>query len=211
MSRITTRATSAVVALVVGLAMSLAMSSASTASTGSKAGSATTTTSSRLVVHNGVGSLRSRIVGTTSKGQRVTGTFVPLHVVKRHGQVKVRGLVQGVVHHANGSTSSFAAMRSIRLQSVNGTPASAGRLAAAAAPSCAILHLVLGPLDLNLLGLTVHLDRVVLNIDAVPGAGNLLGNLLCSVAGLLDGGLGGQLGTLTSLLNRILGLLNLSL
>jgi len=70
---------------------------------------------------------------------------------------------------------------------------------------------VLGPLDLNLLGLTVHLDRVVLNIDAVPGAGNLLGNLLCSVAGLLDGGLGGQLGTLTSLLNRILALLNLSL
>jgi hypothetical protein len=51
-----------------------------------------------------------------------------------------------------------------------------------------ILNLVFGPLDLNLLGLQVHLDRVVLNITAQPGAGNLLGNLLCAVAGLLNGG-----------------------
>ena len=50
-----------------------------------------------------------------------------------------------------------------------------------------MLNLVLGPLDLNLLGLEVHLDKVVLDIIAVTGAGNLLGNLLCAVAGLLDG------------------------
>jgi len=30
--------------------------------------------------------------------------------------------------------------------------------------SCRILHLELGPLDLDLLGLVVHLDRVVLDI-----------------------------------------------
>lgn len=53
--------------------------------------------------------------------------------------------------------------------------------------SCEVLNLVLGPLDLDLLGLVIHLDRVVLNITAVPGAGNLLGSLLCAVAGLLDG------------------------
>ena len=76
------------------------------------------------------------------------------------------------------------------------------------------MDLVLAPLDLNLLGLKVHLDRVVLNIVAESGAGNLLGNLLCAVTGLLDGGLlggllGGQLGQVTTLLNRILGLLRL--
>src|SRR4051812_9635300 len=59
--------------------------------------------------------------------------------------------------------------------------------AAATTGTCEILNLVLGPLDLNLLGLQVHLNQVVLNITAVPGAGNLLGNLLCAVAGLLDG------------------------
>jgi hypothetical protein len=63
--------------------------------------------------------------------------------------------------------------------------------------TCPILHLELGPLDLDLLGLQVHLDRVVLDVTAVPGPGNLLGNLLCAIAGLLDGvDLGGVLGNL---------------
>ena len=78
----------------------------------------------------------------------------------------------------------------------------------ALAATCDILHLNLGPLDLDLLGLVVHLDKVVLDIVAQSGAGNLLGNLLCSVAGLLDGGLGGLLGQLSDLLNQILGILN---
>ena len=71
---------------------------------------------------------------------------------------------------------------------------------------------MLGPLDLDLLGLQVHLDKVVLDITAVPGAGNLLGNLLCAVAGLLDGGpLAGLLGQLNSLLQQILDALNLGI
>ena len=78
-----------------------------------------------------------------------------------------------------------------------------------AAASCEILDLVLGPLDLNLLGLEVHLDQVHLNITAVPGPGNLLGNLLCAVAGLLDGPIGtnGILNQIANLLNQILGAL----
>ena len=52
--------------------------------------------------------------------------------------------------------------------------------------TCQILDLTLGPLDLNLLGLMVHLDTVHLNITAQSGPGNLLGNLLCGVAHLLD-------------------------
>jgi hypothetical protein len=62
---------------------------------------------------------------------------------------------------------------------------------------CPILHLELGPLDLNLLGLRVQLNQVVLDITAIPGPGNLLGNLLCAIAGLLDGvDLGSTLGRL---------------
>jgi hypothetical protein len=49
---------------------------------------------------------------------------------------------------------------------------------------------------------------VVLNITAVPGAGNLLGNLLCAILGLLDGtGIGGLSGILVNILNAILGIL----
>ena len=52
--------------------------------------------------------------------------------------------------------------------------------------TCDILLLELGPLDLNLLGLVIHLDQVVLDIVAETGAGNLLGNLLCALTSLLD-------------------------
>jgi hypothetical protein len=69
--------------------------------------------------------------------------------------------------------------------------------------SCRILHLELGPLDLNLLGLRIQLNRVVLDITAERGPGNLLGNLLCAVAGLLNGN---PTAGLVALLNRILGI-----
>ena len=53
--------------------------------------------------------------------------------------------------------------------------------------NCPVLHLELGPVDLDLLGLRVQLNQVVLDVDSVPEPGNLLGNLLCAVAHLLDG------------------------
>ena len=65
--------------------------------------------------------------------------------------------------------------------------------------TCNILHLELGPLDLNLAGLLVHLDKVVLNIDANL-AGGLLGQLL---GGLLCANNVGQL--LVNVLNQVLG------
>lgn len=73
--------------------------------------------------------------------------------------------------------------------------------------SCQILHLDLAPLDLNLLGLQVHLNEVVLDITAQQGSGNLLGNLLCAVTHLLDNP--NALSGVTALLNQILGALNL--
>jgi len=59
------------------------------------------------------------------------------------------------------------------------------------------------------LGLVVDLNQVELNITAEPGPGNLLGNLLCAVAGLLDGPgpLNNLLNGIATLLNRILGAL----
>ena len=88
---------------------------------------------------------------------------------------------------------------------VNTGGAATAKAAAAKAVSCDILHLELGPLDLDLLGLVVHLDQVVLDISAVPGAGNLLGNLLCAVTNLLNGT--GTLLQIANLLNQILELL----
>ena len=51
----------------------------------------------------------------------------------------------------------------------------------AAAPSCQVLDLVLGPLDLNLLGLEVDLNQIHLNVTANPNGG-VLGSLFCQLA-----------------------------
>ena len=53
--------------------------------------------------------------------------------------------------------------------------------------ACPILNLELGPIDLNLLGLRVETSPICLDLIAVPGGG-LLGDLLCAVANLLQGG-----------------------
>jgi hypothetical protein len=63
-----------------------------------------------------------------------------------------------------------------------------GASAAQAVPSCRVLNLILGPLDLNLLGLVVQLygpDRnspVTLTITSFPGQG-VLGDLFCGLSG----------------------------
>lgn len=72
--------------------------------------------------------------------------------------------------------------------------------------TCAILHRELGPLDLNLLGLIVHLNKVVLDITAQPGPGNLLGNLLCAIANLLNSR--SPLDILSDALNGLLRVIN---
>jgi hypothetical protein len=52
---------------------------------------------------------------------------------------------------------------------------------ASQAPTCPVLDLVLGPLDLDLLGLVVELNRVHLTIVAIPGGG-VLGNIFCGLS-----------------------------
>ena len=203
-----------VVGVVLLLTTSLAalaggVASARSVSTSAATAPAAAAPAADVIAHNAKGRMRSKIVGATENGRSVTGTFIPLRFRAKDGKVRVRGLVNGVVHNENGSTSTFSVVRSFRLKNVNGVPATNARLGGGG--DCDILRLVLGPLDLDLLGLQVHLDRVVLTVIASPGPGNLLGNLLCEVVGLLDGGLGGQLGELTRLLNRILGVLRLGL
>jgi hypothetical protein len=127
------------------------------------------------------------------------GTFTPQKFSVVNGVLEATGVLKGTLTDANGST----------LGTVNQTVTdSVNTSAVANAPvACNVLNLVLGPLNLNLLGLVVTLNQVHLVITAVPGAGNLLGNLLCGVANLLNGG--GSLGSLSALLNSLLAALGL--
>jgi hypothetical protein len=121
-------------------------------------------------------------------GATFTGTFQLQKFATEQGQLVANGILTGVVTTATGVTTSV--VRTVSLPAAVGTT------------TCEILHLDLGPLSLDLLGLQIDLSRIVLDITAQAGAGNLLGNLLCAVTNLLNDPTG-----LSRLLNSILDLL----
>ena len=154
--------------------------------------------------------------GTTAAGLPVRAVFIPKSFRQVNGVMRARGVLQGKIVRPGPDQKFRKTGVVMKVRSVDGHPVAAPASARAAAfpptppaGACNVLNLVLAPLDLNILGLQVHLNRVVLNIVAQTGAGQLLGNLLCFVAGLLDGGspLSDLLGRVTGLLNRILGAL----
>lgn len=128
-------------------------------------------------------------INFSSPNGTFTGVFGLTRFVIRNGQLAAVGTLTGTVTNAAGQTvGAIAQTITLSLININAT--------------CDILHLELGPIDLNLLGLVVHVDKIVIDIDAQSGAGNLLGNLLCAVANLLNGN--GPLSQLVNLLNQIL-------
>jgi hypothetical protein len=145
--------------------------------------------------------------GSFGKFGQVTGHFKPLRSFVRNGKTVVQGDLMATMRRSNGQLVGRVTRHDV-IMPVHASGAHTSRTAAAAA-SCSVLHLVLGPLNLNLLGLAVHLNRVVLDITAIPGAGNLLGNLLCAVVNLLNNTSPtlADLYKLSSLLSQIIGLM----
>lgn len=127
------------------------------------------------------------VVGTVTGGGTLNAVFSITRFAVQNNQIVAVGTLSGTLTDASGVVRSF-------IQNVT--------LPVTAHATCEILHLELGPLDLNILGLMVHLDKVVLDITAQSGPGNLLGNLLCAVTNLLNNG--GALSQIVNLLNQIL-------
>jgi hypothetical protein len=124
-------------------------------------------------------------------GGTFTGTISQIQFVNQQGQLALQGLVNGTLSTAAGAIPVVNQLVTL--------PVTSG----AANGTCTILDLTIQPIDLNLLGLMVHTDTIHLTITAQQGPGNLLGNLLCGVANLLNGSGGGGL---AHLLNNVLGL-----
>ena len=109
----------------------------------------------------------------------------------------------------NGKTKRVSKKNVVMPAAVTGaaSPANAAQLPPLpAGPSCKILSLDLGPINLNLLGLVVRTNLIQVRIDAVQGPNNLLGNLLCAITGLLNPT--GALGQLTGAINNLAAALN---
>ena len=190
--------TAATVAVAVGLT-----ATASSAATTTTAGHSSRAAASAPAASPG--SLTSTVAGTFKNADGTgtfAGTFTPSKFSVVNGVLEATGLLKGTLTDANGTKLGTVSQTATIPFNTN-----AKTNAAAAPAACGILDLTLGPLNLNLLGLVVTLNQVHLVITAVPGAGNLLGNLLCAVAGLLNGG--GALSSISALLNQILAALGL--
>lgn len=131
-------------------------------------------------------------LNVTQGALQFVGNLNILRFVNQGGQLVAVGNVVGTLTNTATGVVTPILQTFSQVVSIIGTPQA----------SCQILHLELGPLDLNLLGLMVHLDKIVLDITAQPGPGNLLGNLLCAIANLLNNN--GPLGAIANLLNQLL-------
>lgn len=143
------------------------------------------------------------------------GTLFIHKFVKAGDGINAVGTISGVLTDSTGLARTVATQATLPLDLAQSGAGQSGEDAASAScadftiaqAACDILHLRLGPLDLDLLGLIVHLDQVVLDITAQPGGG-LLGDLLCAIANLLGGGgVTAALGQITTLLNQVLSIL----
>jgi hypothetical protein len=143
-------------------------------------------------------------VVSTSPAATFTGTFTLTRFVDTQDGVAAVGLLTGVATPTGGTPTSIVQTVVVpaEVEMLTSAPGDVGTQQIGPT-ACGILHLDLGPLFLDLLGLQVDLSRVVLDIAAQRGAGNLLGNLLCAILGLLDGTGGG----LAPVLNQVLGIL----
>jgi hypothetical protein len=165
------------------------------------AGGTSTEDKGATVAHTKAGTLTAPVTGTTDDGRTVTGTFTPRKFQAVNNELVAKGTLEGTITGGDKAPRTFHRSVTMPVEDVVTGAPSGGQ----AVGTCDILNLVLGPLDLNILGLEIHLDTVVLDIVANP-AGGLLGDLLCAVANLLDGagGLGGVIG---NLLNQLIGFL----
>jgi len=142
---------------------------------------------------------RVAVTGTAKNGKKFKGTYTINRFVSRSGKVFAVGTLTGKLKHRH------VTRRGVRIPVSSFGDTGSAQSAQAV---CRVLSLVLGPLDLNLLGLRVQLNQLNLLVTAIPSTlpgGGLLGDLLCGITNLLNPtGLTG--GNLAAVLNSLLAL-----
>lgn len=142
------------------------------------------------------------VSGAAKNGKQFTGTYGIQRFVVKNGKAYAYGTLKGKLKGRHVTRSGVLMPASL----TGATGARAAQLA------CPILHLVIAPIDLNLLGLRVRLgggtdfsQPIVLDLTAYQGQG-LLGDLLCGVSNLLNQN--GLLTQLTGQVQQLVGTLN---
>jgi hypothetical protein len=155
-----------------------------------------------------------QVHGAAKGGKKFTGSYAIQHFTVRNNKVYAVGTLTGTLkgRHVSRSNVQLPA----KLVAPSSTQTSHKSTRQAAGGSCTILHLVLGPINLDLLGLNVTLgggtvtpgspatQPITLNITGDPNGG-LLGSLLCGLDNAIggSGGTGGILSQLSTQLNQL--------
>jgi hypothetical protein len=98
-------------------------------------------------------------VATPAKAKRAARTLT--RRLKAHTIMRVRATIYAPSHRV-GATARASSPQGVQQEA-----------------ECEVLHLVLGPVHLDLLGLVVDLNKIILDLKAIPGT--LLGNIFCQL------------------------------
>jgi hypothetical protein len=161
------------------------------------------------------------ITGAAAGGIRFSGTVAVQRFVQRNGEVFAIGAVSGTVsgptgtigtslvlpvsfpvHVGDGATAR--AERGGIHPAAFSAPGHGARLILAQASTCGVLHLDLGAVDLNLLGLVVTTTPVTIDING--DTAGPVGNLVCAALATVNNVVG-LVNVLNSLLSLVTGLL----
>src|SRR3954469_10421020 len=184
------------------------------AAIGAPAAGAATTSNGGLPAATDAGPLYTMpMTGVAKNGKKFTGTYGIYKFVVKDGKVWADGTLKGKFAGSSKHVKRGNVMMPVQDLTGDSNTAQTSQ----AGGSCTVLHLVLGPITLNLLGLHVTLgggqqanQPIVLDITAQQGGG-LLGDPPCGLANALApptlGQLGTQLQQLAATLTAIAGLL----
>ena len=120
-----------------------------------------------------------KMTGTAKNGKKFNGTYTVKRFTHSGSKLYAVGTLKGRLKGRRVTKNN------VRIPASLARPASAAQIPPTP-NACQILNLTLQPIDLNLLGLRLRTSRIDLRLEGVPGAGNLLGNLLCGITGILD-------------------------
>jgi hypothetical protein len=118
-----------------------------------------------------------------NKGKNFKGTYTIQRFTTSGGKLVAVGRLTGTLKNRRVSRNNVRMPASF----TQAAPARSSQIPPAPlpVPSCPVLHLDLGPLNLNLLGLVVRTNRILIFIDGIasPNAGGgLLGSIVCALS-----------------------------
>ena len=139
-----------------------------------------------------------------------TGTLSIERFAVRGDKIVAVGMVTGRVTDKSGNPRGTAVVGQVEVPVRVGTGSPSSATAASgialAQASCDVLHLDLGAINLNLLGVQFVTTPITLDLTATSDAGGVLGQLICTALELV-GNVVDLVGVLNSILSLLTGLL----